>query len=180
MWPIVVTEEGMRKIREIHTGSGRVSGGKSTFHDAEDLERLIDAARDVRPVVQANGKLQGVVASDHEVGYDIEEETGDAGVGEVGRNADSHGARAENCDFVYSLHGRRISRKGGGAKLVCWLCCRGGRRTSRLMRPLAGDAGYRENSLRVRCSMRVIRGPSTSLRMTGGIRWRGFGGFVFL
>jgi len=66
----------MRKIREIHTGSGRVSCGKSTFHDAEDLERLIDAARDVRPVVQANGKLQGVVAADHEVGYDIEEETG--------------------------------------------------------------------------------------------------------
>ncbi len=71
----MITEEGLRKIRETHTESGRVSGGKSTFNNSEDLERLIDAARDVQPVVQANGKLQGVVAADHEVGYDIEEET---------------------------------------------------------------------------------------------------------
>jgi hypothetical protein len=75
VWPIVITEDGLRTIRETHTHSGRVSGGKSTFYDTEDLERLIDAARDVQPVVQPNGKLQGVVIADHDVGYDIEEET---------------------------------------------------------------------------------------------------------
>jgi hypothetical protein len=60
----------MQKIRDLHTESGRLSGDRSVFYDGEDLEALIDAARDTIPTQQRNGRLRGVIEADHDVGWD--------------------------------------------------------------------------------------------------------------